>query len=161
MQALNPCFLPDKKATENTGKMLAKCLSLSWPCTLFLQGNLGAGKTTFVRGFLKGCGYVGAVKSPTFTLVEEYQFPEGPLYHFDLYRIEDPEELELVGIREYCSPNAFLIIEWPEKGERFLPKPDFLLTLNILEEGRELHIEAHSTKAKFLASKSDFPLANP
>ena len=93
---------------------------------LFLEGNLGAGKTTFTKGIMLGLGYDGLVKSPTYNLVEIHETQELKVYHFDLYRIKDPYELEEIGIREYLEDtNSVCIFEWPENAGSLLPKPDF------------------------------------
>jgi tRNA threonylcarbamoyladenosine biosynthesis protein TsaE len=102
---------------------------------VFLNGELGAGKTALVRGVLRAAGYSGAVKSPTFTLVEEYEISGRKILHFDLYRLADPEELEWIGIRDYMAQTSLCFIEWPTLGHGFLPKPDLEITLTI--QGRE------------------------
>lgn len=96
---------------------------------LHLQGELGAGKTTLVRGFLRALGHTGAVKSPTYTLVEPYQISGKKIYHFDFYRLTDPEELEYMGIRDYLTEEMLALIEWPEKGGRLTPAADLQIQL--------------------------------
>ncbi|MGZ8217813.1 tRNA (adenosine(37)-N6)-threonylcarbamoyltransferase complex ATPase subunit type 1 TsaE [Methylomagnum sp.] len=117
-------------------------------CLVFLHGNLGAGKTTFTRGCLRAAGHAGAVKSPTFTLVEEYALPDRSLFHFDLYRLNDPEELEWMGIRDYLRPDATCFIEWPERGLGLLPEADLEITLEIEGEGRRVELMANTEKGR-------------
>lgn len=112
---------------------------------IFLSGPLGAGKTTFVRGFMQGLGYTGKVKSPTYTLVEPYTVQNKEIYHFDLYRIKRAGELEFLGIGEYLSKKAICIIEWAEKGFPLLPQPDIACYIEIKGEGRSVRLEALST----------------
>ncbi|MGD9661892.1 MAG: tRNA (adenosine(37)-N6)-threonylcarbamoyltransferase complex ATPase subunit type 1 TsaE [Porticoccaceae bacterium] len=121
------------------GQRLGQALTCG---TVFLEGNLGAGKTTLCRGIVRSRGYSGAVKSPTYTLVEPYQLPAGSIYHFDLYRLNDPEELEFMGIRDYFDRDNLCVVEWPEKGQGFLPEPDLVVAIEVEGAGRKLTIMA-------------------
>lgn len=114
--------------------------------TVHLLGDLGAGKTTLTRGILRAFGHTGAVKSPTYTLVEAYEFPARTLYHFDLYRLGDPEELEYMGIRDYFAANTLCLIEWPARGADVLPAPDLVVDISVAGEGRRLELRTDSTE---------------
>ena len=105
-------------------------------CVVFLQGNLGMGKTTFTRGVLRHFGHKGAAKSPTYTLVEPYELGPYRVHHFDLYRLGHPEELEYLGIRDYFDNQSINLIEWPDKGRGFLPSADIELTITCADRGR-------------------------
>jgi len=111
---------------------------------IFLEGELGAGKTTLARGFVRSFGHRGAVKSPTYTLVEPYEFDEIAVYHLDLYRLENPAELEYIGIGDYFSERSLALVEWPERGAGLLPAPDLRIRIERAGKGRELRFEAHS-----------------
>ena len=120
--------------TENLGATLWKMLPRQ--CLVFLNGELGAGKTTLVRGVLREAGFSDAVKSPTFTLVEEYTIAGRKVFHFDLYRLTSPEELETIGIRDYLAQPSLCFIEWPELGRGFLPNADCIINLTIKQQSR-------------------------
>jgi tRNA threonylcarbamoyladenosine biosynthesis protein TsaE len=120
-------FLADEAATLAMGKSLAADLKPGM--TVFLEGSLGAGKTTLCRGILQFYGHSGTVKSPTYTLVEPYEKLVTPVYHFDLYRLGNGEELEYIGIRDYFSGANLCLVEWAERAEGYLPKPDLVITL--------------------------------
>ncbi len=116
---------------------------------IFLQGDLGAGKTTLVRGLLRHLNFSGTVKSPTYTLVEPYLINGREIYHFDLYRLGDPEELEYMGIRDYLSSNALCLIEWPEKAQGFLPVEDLNVFIQYAEKTRKITLNfGNSTNIK-------------
>ncbi len=121
------------------GSCLAKiCAGQS--LTIFLDGDLGAGKTTLTRGFLRGLGYQGAVRSPTYTLVEPYPLQDKTVYHLDLYRLGDPEELEFLGGREIFSGNNLVLVEWPQRGQGWLPEADIVIDLLHQPPGRRLEV---------------------
>jgi tRNA threonylcarbamoyladenosine biosynthesis protein TsaE len=119
------------------------------------HGPLGAGKTTLVRGMLRALGFDAAVKSPTFTLVESYELSKLTLFHFDLYRLQDPEELEFLGIRDYLSPRAMpsvCVVEWAEKAADLLPPPDIDVMIQPVNMGRSLRLVAHTEHGEALLS---------
>jgi tRNA threonylcarbamoyladenosine biosynthesis protein TsaE len=116
--------------------------------TIYLRGPLGAGKTSFARGFLRGLGYTGVVKSPTYTLVEPYHSGSMICYHFDLYRLADPEELEFTGARDYFNESSICLIEWPEKAAGFLAEEDIDCVLEHHPQGRKMKLNACSAKGE-------------
>ncbi len=144
--------LADEAATLDFGARLAKAIQPN--LTIYLHGDLGAGKTTLVRGLLRALGHVGKVKSPTYTLVESYNIKLNVisnlmLYHFDLYRFNDEEEWESAGFRDYFNATSVCVIEWPEKAENVLPTPDLDVTFSIKNSGqflgRIVKLTAHTT----------------
>ena len=141
-------YLDSAAATERLGARLAEVLKPG--CVIYLHGELGAGKTTLVRGLIHGLGHCGTVKSPTYTLVEPYQIGPWRLFHWDLYRLADPEELEFLGMRDQMDDEAVLLIEWPERGWGELPAPDLEVTLNYADEGRNSRLEARSPAGQAL-----------
>ena len=118
-------------AMEELGKSLAAHCEAR--LIIYLQGDLGMGKTTFTRGFLYGLGYQGYVRSPTFNLFECYQLDQETVIHFDLYRLKDPRELEYIGAAEYFDDKNICLIEWPQLGIGFLPLPDIHCKFNLAE----------------------------
>ncbi|SFN13580.1 tRNA threonylcarbamoyladenosine biosynthesis protein TsaE [Formivibrio citricus] len=136
------CFLPEEASTLKLGAALARVLLPGM--TLFLEGDLGAGKTTLTRGILRGLGFAGRVKSPTYTLVESYALSSLYFYHFDLYRFSDPLEWEDAGLREYFNAQSLCLIEWADKAEGLLPPPDWIIRLAPEGEGRRIRIEPRS-----------------
>jgi len=158
------CHLADEDATVAMGQLLAlvtsdgatdhakrRCLG----GRLFLSGDLGAGKTTLARGLLRGFGHAGAVKSPTYTLVEPYEETRYSIYHFDLYRINTPEEVEFLGISEYFAEANLCVVEWAEKGRGFLPAPDLEITLENEGSGRRIGWQPRSPKGQAMAARLD------
>ncbi len=132
-------YLADETATLALGAQIAQQFTTGG--LIKLQGDLGAGKTTLVRGLLRELGYQGIVKSPTYTLVEPYYLINQTVYHFDLYRLADPEELEYMGIRDYLDKNALCILEWPDKGGAYIPKADLQITIQQHLVGRFAYLE--------------------
>lgn len=138
--AIHCIDLPDEEATLYLGARLGRALAAG--VSLWLEGDLGAGKTTLTRGVLRELGFVGRVKSPTYTLVELYELSRFNLYHFDLYRFNDPDEWEDAGFREYFNATSICFVEWPSKAGGRLPQPDLRLRFTFLDAGRRVCIEA-------------------
>ncbi|NRB37266.1 MAG: tRNA (adenosine(37)-N6)-threonylcarbamoyltransferase complex ATPase subunit type 1 TsaE [Pseudomonadales bacterium] len=126
---------------------------------VYMHGDLGSGKTTFTRFLLRGLGHPGAVKSPTYTLVEPYEHIEPSVYHFDLYRLADPEELEYMGIRDYFDGDHLCLLEWPDKGRGFIPAADIEISLAYASDhSRSIGFKALSDKGAALVHQLDFPV---
>jgi tRNA threonylcarbamoyladenosine biosynthesis protein TsaE len=140
--------LSGEAATLDFGKALAEVIVPG--LTVYLHGDLGAGKTTLVRGLIHALGYAGKVKSPTYTLVENYPIQTSVstfnIYHFDLYRFNDDEEWEAAGFRDYFNDESVCLIEWPEKAAHVLPLPDINLTFTILDQHRKITLDATTEK---------------
>lgn len=145
-------FLPqiDEKKLVEVAQSMAACLAP--PLLVLLQGNLGAGKTTFVRALLRGLGITGAIKSPTFSLVESYSHANWQLHHFDLYRIHDEHELEYIGFRDYFTERSICFIEWSERSQFCQNSADLVCSLYIQKNSRDLHIVAQTSKGEGVLS---------
>lgn len=152
-------ILESPQATEALGGSLARAVdALRQGCLIYLRGDLGTGKTTLVRGFLRALGYRGAVKSPTYTLVEPYTLEGLQVFHFDLYRLADPEELEFIGLRDFLSEPHVLLVEWPERGVGVLPVADVDIEISYAGTARQCRIDASSVSGeKILAALRGFP----
>lgn len=154
--------MADEAATLNFGLVMAKAMQPN--LTIYLHGDLGAGKTTLVRGLVHSLGYAGKVKSPTYTLVESYEISNEmgsfTLYHFDLYRFNDEEEWDAAGFRDYFNAQSVCLIEWPEKAENVLPTPDINVIFTIKSAGRSLNVSAHSALGQqcLTAMKTDLKI---
>lgn len=146
MMEIHRIALPDEAATLALGARLAPALAPG--LRVYLSGDLGAGKTTVVRGLLRALGYVGRVKSPTFTLVELYKFSNLCLYHFDFYRFKASGEWEDAGFREIFGGEAVCVVEWPEKASALLPAADLRLRLEHSGAGREAIMEGLTEAGK-------------
>lgn len=160
--------LIDEKGTIDFGAVLARATCLSpdeaparsgesgcrtMGAVIYLLGDLGAGKTTLTRGFLRGFGFQGAVKSPTYTLVEPYEFSLCKIYHFDLYRLNDPEEVQYLGIDEYFQEENICLVEWAERGGGLIPAPDLSISLSGTGTGREISCQTHTAKGERIAAR--------
>ncbi|MGN1357165.1 MAG: tRNA (adenosine(37)-N6)-threonylcarbamoyltransferase complex ATPase subunit type 1 TsaE [Succinivibrionaceae bacterium] len=145
--------LGDESATLNLGALVAEVCPGG--ICIYLLGDLGAGKTTFARGFVQHLGYKGNVKSPTYTLVENYSFEKFTLHHFDLYRLQDPEELEFMGIRDYFDDTSISLVEWPDRGNGYIACADLTVTISYADDGkhRRACIEPHSSRGREVLEK--------
>lgn len=154
MASSHSFILNDEAATVAFGEAMGRALR-EFPngFVIYLQGDLGAGKTTLTRGVLGAFGHQGAVKSPTYTLVEEYELCGRRFYHFDLYRLHDPEELEYMGIRDYFQQDNCCLVEWSARGEGILPKADLEIELAPWAEARCVRIIGHSNHGQALVTQ--------
>lgn len=143
--------LDDEAATLTLGAELAR--ELRPGMTFYLEGDLGAGKTTLVRGMLRALGYAGRVKSPTYTLTEIYSLPAFDLYHFDLYRMHDPREWLDAGFRELADSDTVKLIEWPDRAAGWLPQADVRVKLQVRDAGREVECVAETEQGKALLKR--------
>jgi len=139
-------LVPDAEAMEALGRNLRH--PENWRGVVWLQGDLGAGKTTLVRSLLRGMGYEGRVKSPTYTLVEPYELDDRTVYHLDLYRLAAAEEIEWLGIRDLMSDSDLLLVEWPEHGRGVLPEPDLDIVIDYEGEGRRITARARTRRGE-------------
>lgn len=140
-------YIPDEATMLRFGKKLAEAIlqcQAQRAVILYFNGDLGAGKTTLTRGMVQGLGHKGNVKSPTYTLVEEYNIAGKMIYHFDLYRLAAPEELEFMGIRDYFATDSICLIEWAEKGEGILPPADLLVNIDYYDDARNITLVAQN-----------------
>jgi tRNA threonylcarbamoyladenosine biosynthesis protein TsaE len=138
--------LPDEAAAGQFGQRLAPLLAPGM--VVWLDGDLGAGKTTVVRALLRALGHSGPVKSPTYTLVEIYVISRIYWYHFDFYRFNFPEEFLDAGLGEYFRDDAVCLVEWPEKAAEYVPAPDLVVRFQFAEPGRTLEFVACSEKGQ-------------
>jgi tRNA threonylcarbamoyladenosine biosynthesis protein TsaE len=137
---------PRETDLENFANNFASNLQL--PLVVWLQGDLGTGKTAFARGLIHALGYQGRVKSPTYGLLEQYELASLQVLHLDLYRINDPAELEFLGLTDLMDDQTLLLVEWPDKGGQWLPQPDFIFAFSYALEGRDLHWTARTARAQ-------------
>lgn len=165
--SLNSMFLKDESETEMFGRLLALATSelpvaqssltaapgATGGGRIYLSGDLGAGKTTLTRGLMRGYGYEGAVKSPTYTLVEPYEFSRYNIYHFDLYRLSDPDEVEFLGVSDYFECENLCLVEWPENGGAQLPPADLKIGLAIEGRGRRVNWHANTPRGQEIAER--------
>lgn len=146
--------LADETATLHLGCQIAQACP-QHQLTIHLQGDLGAGKTTLCRGLLKELGYQGNVKSPTYTLIEQYDLKNRPVFHFDLYRLTNPEELDYIGLDDYMGAKSLCLIEWPQQGGDYLPSPDIIINLYYDKAHRQATILAYSAAGAALCTALD------
>lgn len=148
------CRVTSAGAMEQLGAAAAATLaSRTDACCIWLEGDLAAGKTTFTRGFVRARGHAGAVKSPTFTLVESYRIDGRDIHHFDLYRLGAPEELEYIGIDEYFGPATSVLVEWPARGAGVLPAADLVVAITVAGRERDVTLTGTETLTNEIVSR--------
>lgn len=130
----------DEQAVGSMAREFANAVQT--PCVIYLRGDLGAGKTTFARAYIQSLGFQGYVKSPSYGLLETYEVGGQKILHLDLYRIEDPEELEFLAIRDLFDERSVLLVEWPERGGKLLPEPDLVMNFDEKNEARFINCAA-------------------
>lgn len=147
--------MPDDDATHSVGEKLARLAQP--PLRIYLSGPLGAGKTALVRSFLRALGVQGAIKSPSYALVEPYNLSNWSVYHFDFYRFFDQNEWQYSGFRDYFEENSVCLVEWPEKAGGLLPMPDLEIQMAYAPDaqGRRLQITAHTPIGEELLKQLD------
>lgn len=141
-------WLADEAATALFGARLGRAWRGEQQCVILLEGDLGAGKTTLVRGLLRDAGERGSVRSPTYTLIEPYTLGARRVLHLDLYRLGDPEELEFLGLRDELGPGVLVLVEWPQRGSGALPGEDLIVRLEHVGDGREVGVSARSAQGE-------------
>jgi tRNA threonylcarbamoyladenosine biosynthesis protein TsaE len=145
------CEIAGEHAMVAFGVLIGQALSVG--SKVFFRGDLGSGKTTLCRGILRAWGHNGVVKSPTYTLVEPYSCRTVDIYHFDFYRLNDPEELEFMGIRDYFDNQNICLIEWPEQGGYMIPEADLDIFLEQLDQRRKIKLVACGIRGRDILSK--------
>lgn len=148
MAAETTIRLDGPQATESLGEALARASADQ--CVIHLAGDLGAGKTTLARGFLRGLGHTGPVKSPTFSLLEPYDTDRGRVLHLDLYRLADPDEAAWLGLADEQGADVRLLVEWPERGAGWVPAADLLVRLEHDGERRRARLSPVTERAPVL-----------
>jgi len=143
--------VPDETASTALAGLFARIVAP--PCVIYLRGDLGAGKTLFTRAYIHALGFQGYVKSPSYGLLETYEVKDQVVLHLDLYRIEDPEELEYLAIRDLFKRNTVLMVEWPDRGEPLLPPPDILLEFGETDGSRHIDCRSFTSRGRDIADK--------
>ncbi|MEO8307882.1 MAG: tRNA (adenosine(37)-N6)-threonylcarbamoyltransferase complex ATPase subunit type 1 TsaE [Pseudomonadota bacterium] len=137
-------YLHDEEAMQQLAGVVAVAMPATSPLVVYLEGDLGTGKTTFARALLRSMGETGPVRSPTYGLMSEYTTPNGRVLHLDLYRIRDPAELTQLGLGDYVVGSRLWLVEWPERSGGKLPASDMRLRLSVDEPGRNVEIDPTS-----------------